>query len=59
MIVLIVWILILGLIVGAVYRWAPIPQGFKVLVYIVCAILAISLVLNFFGINIGDLPRRS
>lgn len=59
MIVLLVWIVILGLIVGAVYRWAPIPNGFKLLVYIVCIVLALFLVLHFFGINLGtSLPTR-
>ncbi len=59
MIALIFWIVVLGLIVAAVYHYAPIPQGFKVLVYAVCIITAIWMVVNAFGVdlNLNSMPR--
>jgi len=52
LIVLIVYIVILGLIVYGVRTYAPIPNGFKVLTYIVCFVVALALVLNAFGLNL-------
>jgi hypothetical protein len=43
-------ILILGFITYAVYRWAPIPAGFKAAVYFVCIAIVIMSVLYAFGI---------
>jgi len=53
---LIIWIVIIGLIVGAVYRWAPIPAGFKTLVYIVCVIWLVLLILQVFGVSLSMPP---
>lgn len=56
MIELLIWIVIIGLIVFLVNRYAPIPQGFKTLIYVVCIIWAILLVLNTFGFTLGSVP---
>jgi hypothetical protein len=47
---LLVLILILGFIVYAIYRWAPIPNGFKVAAYIVCMLAVIFAAMRTFGI---------
>ena len=52
MITLIVWILILGLISYGVSR-TPLQNGFKMLAYVACIVMAIVLTLNVFGVGIG------
>jgi len=55
MITLLVWIVIIGLIDYAVFRWTPIPAGFKTLIYVVSIIFCILLALNAFGFSLGSL----
>jgi hypothetical protein len=47
---LILWILVLGVIVYLVYRFAPIPAGFKTAVYVICMAIAVLITLRAFGI---------
>ncbi len=47
---LLVIILLLGLVCYAVYRFAPIPAGFKTLIYFILMAIAILVTLNAFGL---------
>ena len=58
MITLIVYIVVLGLIAWMVNAYTPIPQTFKTLVTVVLVIIALLMVLNFFGVNLNGMPHR-
>lgn len=51
---LVIWILILGVIAYLVRAYAPIPEGFKKLIYVVLIVIAILITLQAFGL-LGDL----
>lgn len=53
---LIIIIVILGAVCYYVNRATAIPQLFKVLVFIICAIVAVWLVVHFFGIDTSHAP---
>jgi hypothetical protein len=57
MLTLIIWIFLIALIVTAVYKFAPIPEGFKRLIYGICVVWAFILVLNAFGILPSSIPQ--
>lgn len=50
-------IFLLGFIVYATYRWAPIPPGFKTAIYFVCMAIVILIILSAFGI-LPDMNER-
>lgn len=54
---LLLWILALGFVCFAVYKWAPVPNGFKMAVYFVCMAIVVLLILHAFGI-MPDLNTR-
>jgi hypothetical protein len=47
---LVLWLLVLGVIVYLVYRYAPVPAGFKTLIYVVVMAIAVLIVLRAFGL---------
>jgi hypothetical protein len=53
---LIFWIVFCGLIWYAVARWAPIPAGFKTLIYVILCVVVLFMCLAAFGIVIGPPP---
>jgi hypothetical protein len=54
---LIIILFLLGLLCWVVYRFAPIPAGFKTLIYFVLMAIAILLVLQAFGL-LGSLNMQ-
>lgn len=56
MLSLVIAILIGGLIVWAVYAFAPIPRGFKVAVYVVVVVCLIVYVADRMGVRFRDTP---
>ena len=54
---LIIIIFLLGLLAWAIYRFAPIPQGFKTLCYFILMAIAILVTLNAFGL-LGSLNTQ-